>query len=186
MSSMTHHGNTQDIACFCLMVTLLKHLIALLHAHHTFEGGAGRCCQRLHSCVVTMQCHVRQKGEAQRGLQACVCMHCCLVMLQAVLSAGQMYIATSTLVHDSSSPGYMRRPGIAWAQLSVSSSTQGIDSCPQSRAGVASRQAADWDTDFSQVWGLQVCQLSYRVYELTASDLPSSWDPNWVIPCKLS
>lgn len=72
---------------------------------------------------------------------------------QAVLSGGQLYLATSTLVSDKSSPSYSRRPAIIWAQLSVSTATQGTDTCSQSRAGVASRQAWDFSRDFSTGWG---------------------------------
>jgi hypothetical protein len=68
-------------------------------------------------------------------------------------------LATSTFVSDKSSRTYSRRPAIAWAQLSVSSSTTGIDSCPQSRAGAASRQAWDWSRDWSKEWGPQVWWL---------------------------
>lgn len=71
-----------------------------------------------------------------------------------------MYLAVPALVTDKGSPSYSRRPGIAWAQLSVSTATQGTDSCPQSRAGVASRQAWDWAKDYSTEWGKQVGNLS--------------------------
>lgn len=67
-----------------------------------------------------------------------------------------MYLAMPALVTDKSSPSYSRRPGISWAQLAVSTATQGIDSCPQSRAGAASRQAWDWSKDYSKEWGQQV------------------------------
>jgi hypothetical protein len=80
----------------------------------------------------------------------------CHPCLQAVLSGGQLYLATATVVSDKVSPSYSRRPAIAWAQLSVSAATQGTDTCTQSRAGVASRQAWDWAKDYSKEWGPQV------------------------------
>jgi hypothetical protein len=79
---------------------------------------------------------------------------------QAVLSGGQLYLATSTLVSDKSSPSYSRRPAISWAQLSVSTATQGTDTCSQSRAGVASRQAWDFSKDFSKDWGHAVSRYT--------------------------
>jgi hypothetical protein len=75
--------------------------------------------------------------------------------LQAVLSGGQLYLATSTLASDKASPSYSRRPAIAWAQLLVNSTVQGTDTCSQSRAGVASRQAWDWAKSHSSDWGHQ-------------------------------
>lgn len=78
---------------------------------------------------------------------------CVFTIHQAVVSGGQLYLATSTLAADKSSPSYMRRPAIVWAQLSVNPTSQGADSCQQSRTGVASRQAWDWATDYSKQWG---------------------------------
>lgn len=72
------------------------------------------------------------------------------------MANGQLYLAMSTLVSDKSSPSYSRRPAVSWAQLAVSSSTDGTDSCPQSRAGAASRQTWDWSKDYSADWGQEV------------------------------
>lgn len=96
---------------------------------------------------------------SSRAVLGVICVHCQVqhhvgaVCTQAVLSGGQLYLATSTLVSDKSSPSYSRRPAISWAQLSVSTATQGTDTCSQSRAGVASRQAWDFSRDFSTGWG---------------------------------
>jgi len=76
--------------------------------------------------------------------------------LQAVLSGGQLYVATATVAADKNTPSYSRRPAIAWAQLRVLTSTEGTDSCPQSRAGAISRQAWDWAKDYSVGWGQAV------------------------------
>lgn len=77
--------------------------------------------------------------------------------LQAVKSGGKLYLATSTLVtSDKASPTYSRRPAIAWAELGLSAATSGTDTCVQSRAGVASRQAWDPTKDYSIEWSQQV------------------------------
>lgn len=84
------------------------------------------------------------------------CLLACCVCLQAVLSSGKLYLATSTAVLDLATPAYSRRPSIAWAELSVSSEVTGADSCPQSQAGARARDAFDWLTDYSWNWGAEV------------------------------
>lgn len=97
--------------------------------------------------------HAVLQSSGLACLSTCILLCAVGLCLQAVLSGGQLYVATATVAADKSTPSYSRRPAIAWAQLRVLTSTEGIDSCPQSRAGAISRQAWDWAKDYSVGWG---------------------------------
>jgi hypothetical protein len=92
-------------------------------------------------------------------------------LVQAVMAGGKLWLATSTLVaSDRSSPSYSRRPAVTWAELAVTPSTQGTDTCAQSRAGAASRQSWDAAKDYSLEWGAQV-----RLIELAPACVVARW-----------